>query len=283
MMHRWLVKRTAQLFLILICVLSCLPAVILCIGSVTGQQELMVCLKGVLSGDGKSFFLLVPSFPTLRGYVELLLDTPEFYVVFMNSVKITVTITVGQLLVSVPAAWGFARWQGRVSSMLFYLYTILMLLPFQVTMLSNYIVLDKLNMMDTHGAVILPAVFSTFPVFILYRFFTGLPREIFEAFSLDSSSRIKMFRYIGVPLAVPGIKAAALLSVVEYWNIIEQPIVFLKNPSLWPFSIYLPELKASNVQYVFVFSFMVLLPMIFVILSGKDDLENGIGTMIIKE
>lgn len=283
MLRHWLVKKAIQLFLILICILSCFPVVILFIGSLTGEQELTASLRGVLYDKGASEVVLFPLLPTIRGYVNLLLDTPEFYVVFLNSVKITMCITVGQLLVAVPAAWGFSRWHSRVSSILFYLYTLLMLLPFQVTMLSNYIVLDKVGMLDTHAAVILPAVFSTYSVFIIYRFFVGLPEDIFEAFSLESSSRIQKFLYIGIPLAVPGIKAAALLSVVEYWNMIEQPLVFLKNPSLWPFSIYLPELKSSNVQYIFVFSFMVLIPMILVIILGKDNLEKGIGTMIIKE
>lgn len=282
-MHRRLIKKAILLFLILIGILSCLPVVMVFVGSITGEGELTKSLEGVLYDHGDSHLILFPSFPTLKGYVKLLLDTPEFYVVFLNSIKITVCITVGQLLIAVPAAWGFARWEGPVCNVLFYAYTLLMLLPFQVTMLSNYIVLNKMQLTDSHAAVILPAVFSTYFVFIIYRFFAKLPEEVFEAFLLESNNRIKMFLYIGVPLAVPGIKSAVLLSVVEYWNLIEQPLVFLKTPSLWPFSIYLPELRSSNVQYVFVFSFMVLIPMILVTILGKDSLEKGIGTMMIKE
>lgn len=150
-------------------------------------------------------------------------------------------------------------------------------------MLSNYIVINDMGVLDTHAAVILPAVFSTFPVFIIYRSFIGIPEEVFEAFSLDSSSRLKMFWNIGIPLAMPGIKSAVLLSVIEYWNMIEQPLLFLKTPSLWPFSIYIPGINYDNVQYIFVFSLIVLTPMILIVFWGKDEISNGIGSIALKK
>ena len=163
--------------------------------------------------------------------------------------------------------------------MLFYLYTILMLLPFQVTMLSSYRILDRLNLLDTHAGIILPAVFSTFPVFLIYRSFIGIPEELFEAFSLESKSELLLFFYIGLPLAKQGIKAAALLSMIECWNMLEQPLLFLKTPDLWPFSLYLPGIGRRNVQYSFVFSFLVVIPVFLLLSWGKDELEEGIGSM----
>lgn len=265
------------------CILSCIPVFILLVGAVAGKQELMECLGGIFQEQGDTCFFLFPSYPTLRGFIEVLMDKPEFYVVFWNSVKLTCLIIFGQIFFSVPAAWGFSRWHGKLSSLLFYLYTILMLLPFQVTMLSNYIVIKGMEILDTHAAVILPAVFSTFPVFIIYRSFIGIPEEIFEAFSLESGSGLKMFWNIGIPLALPGIKAAVLLSVIEYWNMVEQPLLFLKTPSLWPFSIYIPSISYDNVQYIFVFSLIVLIPMILIIFWGKDDIRKGIGTMALRK
>lgn len=260
-------------------VLSCLPVFFLMTGAITGEQELRANLQGVLQGQGRTQFVLFPMFPTARGFVELLLDAPEFYVVFWNSVKITLVILVGQLAAAVPAAWGFSRWHGKVSSVLFYIYTILMLLPFQVTMLSHYIVIDRLGMMDTHGSVVIPAVFSTFPVFLMYRSFLMIPEEVYEAFSLDGGSRFQAFCHIGVPLAMPGIKESVLLNMVEYWNMVEQPLLFLKTPSLWPFSIYIPNIGNEELSYIFAFSLVVLIPMALVILIGREELGRGIGAM----
>ena len=106
-------------------------------------------------------------------YVELLLDSPEFFVMFWNSVKLTAAILAGQLLVGTPAAWGFARYQFPGKKILFTIYIALMMMPFQVMMLSNYLVLDQMRLLDTMAGIILPAVFSTFPVFLMYRFFQG--------------------------------------------------------------------------------------------------------------
>lgn len=264
------------------CILSCIPLLILAVGTVTGNYEMAAYLEGMLWGEGGTYLLLFPSYPTLRGVVEALLEKPEFYVVFWNSVKLTGCIVAGQIFFAVPAAWGFSRWHGRLSSLLFYLYTILMLLPFQVTMLSNYIVIDGMGILDTHAAVILPAVFSTFPVFIIYRSFLGIPEEIYEAFSLDSNSRWRMFYHVGVPLALPGIKSAALLGIIEYWNMVEQPLLFLKTPSRWPFSLYIPGISYDNVQYIFACSLIVLTPMILIMFWGKDDISKGISNMAVK-
>lgn len=276
-------KKAAILITILACVISCIPVLILAVGSVTGDYELSVYLEGVLRGQGKTYLLLLPSFPSLRGFMETLFYEPEFYVVFWNAVKLTGFIVAGQMLVSVPAAWGFSRCHGRFASLLFYFYTILMLLPFQVTMLSNYIVIDAVGINDTHGAVILPAVFSTFPVFLIYRSFLGVPQEVYEAFSLESSSRLRMFYHVGIPLAMPGIKAAALLGVIEYWNMVEQPLLFLKTPALWPFSLYIPGISYDNISYIFVCSLIVLIPMVLIIFGGKEAVSEGIGAMAVKK
>ncbi len=281
-LRSYIVKIIAAFIAAAACILSCIPLLILVVGAVTGNYELAAYLEGTLWGEGGTYLLLFPSYPTLGGVAKALLAEPEFYVVFWNSVKLTGCIVIGQIFFAVPAAWAFSRWQGRLSSLLFYLYIILMLLPFQVTMLSNYIVINDLGILDTHAAVILPAVFSTFPVFIIYRSFLGIPGEIYEAFSLDSSSRWRMFCHVGVPLALPGIKSAVLLGIIEYWNMVEQPLLFLKTPSRWPFSLYIPGISYDNVQYIFACSLIVLAPMILIMLWGKEDISRGISNMAVK-
>ena len=278
-MGRFIIKKLTSVLMVLVCILSCFPVFVLLTGSLTGRQELLDYLNGLFEDSGRTMFILFPPYPTLRGYLEVLLDTPEFYVVFWNSVKLTFCIVAGQLLVAVPAAWGFSRWHGKISSILFYLYTVLMLLPFQVTMLSSYQILNQLKLLDTHAGIILPAVFSTFPVFLVYRSFIGIPEELFEAYSLESKSEFLLFWHIGLPLAKSGIKAAVLLSAIECWNMLEQPLLFLKTPKLWPFSIYIPDISSRNVQYSFVFSFLVVIPVFLLLAWGKDEIQEGIGTM----
>ena len=112
---------------------------------------------------------------------------------FWNSVKIVFLSVGGQLIVGIPAAWGFARYKFPFKKVLFTIYIVVMLMPFQVTMLSSYLVLDKLHLLNTHGSIILPAIFSTFSVFIMYRFFCNIPESIIESARIDGASEFYYF------------------------------------------------------------------------------------------
>ncbi|MDO4340719.1 MAG: carbohydrate ABC transporter permease [Eubacteriales bacterium] len=271
-------------FLGILAVIAVFPVFFVVIGSFMGQAELKELLLPVLEGTkGYASWKLLPQYPTLRSYIELLLDTPEFFVMFWNSVKITAGVLLGQLLVGVPAAWGFARFRFPGRKVLFTVYVALMMMPFQVMMLSNYLILDKLALLDTLAGIILPAAFSTFPVFIMYRFFMGIPEALLESARLDGAGELQMFFRIGIPLGSPGIISAMVLGFLEYWNLIEQPMAFLKTKELWPLSLFLPNIQMEKAGLAFAASVAVLLPALLVFLAGQDYLEQGIISTAVKE
>mgnify|MGYP002593733537 FL=1 len=144
------------------------PLIFLLGGSLKSTAELGNSLAALWSADGTIQWTWLPFEPTLRHYVELLLDEPGYYVMFWNSVKIAGGVIGGQLLLSLPAAWGFARWHFPGKKVLLSLYIVLMLFPFQILMLSEYLVLNRMGMIDTMWALILPGVCSTFPVFMIF-------------------------------------------------------------------------------------------------------------------
>ena len=261
-----------------------LPLCFLAGGSFMGEAELTGRLAPVLSGaPGYASWELLPRYPTLRPYVELLFDSPQFFVMFWNSVKLTAGVLAGQMLVGVPAAWGFARFRFRGKNLLFTLYILLMLMPFQVTMVSSYLVLDRLNLLDTLAGLILPMVFSTFPVFILYRFFTGIPESLIESARLDGANEWQIFLRIGLPLGGAGVMSALVLSFLECWNLIEQPLTFLKDRTLWPLSLYLPQIAAGRAGLALAASVVALIPSVLVFLYGQTYLEQGIIAAGVKE
>ena len=160
--------------------LICLPVLLLFFGSLADSMEWTERMRPLLGNTEEySSWKWIPDYPTLENFKELLFLTPEFLALFWNSVKIAACILAGQLLVGVPSAWCFAVYDFKRKNLLFSVYVILML-PFQVTMLARYLVLNGLGLLDTHASVILPAVFSTFPVFLVYRGFRGIPRELYE-------------------------------------------------------------------------------------------------------
>ena len=214
------IRKIGSLPLVLLALVAIFPVFFSVTGSLMGQKELNDLLGAVLTADSGSasgqavsyvFWRVLPLYPTLRSYVKVLLDSPEFFVMFWNSVKITVGVLAGQILVGVPAAWGFARYRFPGKNLLFMIYVALMMMPFQVMMLSNYLVLDQMKLLDHLWGIILPAAFSTFPVFIMYRFFESIPEALMESARLDGAGELLIFIRIGIPLGSAGIISALVL------------------------------------------------------------------------
>lgn len=277
-------RRIGSVMLVLLSLLVWFPLLLLVSCSFFGEQEIIECFGGVLLSNGNSVKIhLLPSYLTLQGYVELLLDSSGFFVMFWNSCIQVFPILVGQLLIGVPAAWAFAHFSFPGKKLLFHLYMLLMILPFQVTMVSSYLVLNKLHLLDTYGAMILPGIFAAFPVFIITKTFRGIPVPLLEAAATDGAGELRIFLHIAVPLAKPGIWSALILSFLEYWNTIEQPMTFLKTKSKWPLSLYLPNITADKVGVSFCASIIMMLPAVLLFLWGQSYLEQGIAASGLKE
>lgn len=253
-------------------------------GALMPLDELTATVGPVLVGqEGMASWPLVPSWPTLAPMTELLLDTPQFFVMFWNSFKLVIPSVAGQLFIGAPAAWALSRLRFKGRKLLFTLYIVLMLMPFQVTMVPNYLVANSLGIMDTIWAVVLPFVFSAFPVFIMAKGFDAIPRAMLEAAAIDGAGYFQTFVRIGLPLGVPSILSALVLGFIECWNAIEQPMTFLKTKSLWPLSLYLPEIAADRLGLAMMASLMMLAPAALVFLFGQKYLELGIQAAGVKE
>ena len=240
-----------------------LPIWIAVTGAFSSQWELTENLRPVLgNGQGLAGWTLVPKSPTLRALVEVLLDSPGFFAMFWNSVAITAGILLGQCVLAVPAAWALAKL--RLPRGLGNLYMVLMLLPFQVLMYPEYLVLRSLGLLDTLWAVILPGVFSAYPVFLLTRFFAAIPEEILEAARLDGAGEWQIFLHIALPMGLPGL-------------LIEQPMTFLKSRALWPLSLFLPETTLADVGLGFAAALLMLIPALLLFGLCQDALEQGIA------
>lgn len=279
-----MLKKISLLLLYLTAFLICLPIPLIFLGSLKSTRELAKSLSPILGeASGMVNWTLFPLYPTLNHYHKLLFSTPSFFTVYWNSMKIVFCTLAGQLFISVPAAWAFACFSFPFQRLLFTLYIILMLMPFQVTMLSSYLVLDSLHMLDTHKGIILPAIFSAYPVFIIYRSFTQIPKSLLEAARTDGAGEFYLFIHIGIPSGSSGILSALILGFLEYWSLIEPPLAFLKDKSLWPLSLYLPEIGIEQAGIAFAASVITLIPAIFVFIIGQDYLEQGIMSSAVKE
>lgn len=271
-------KRWRYIPLTLLALLVWWPVWYLLMGALQSPEELELTVGPAISGQGEAIYTFLPTWPTFWPLIGLLLDTPEFWDTFWNTVLLAVPQVLGQLLTAIPAAWALSRLRFRGRKVLTGLYILLMLMPFQVTMTPNFLVLDALGLMDTVWAVILPGIFSAFPVFIMLRFFDGIPRELLDSADLDGADHWETFWYIGLPLGRPGILAAMVLTFLESWSAVEQPMTFLRKERWLPLSLRIGQMELSQAMGA---GLVALIPAVLVFRWGQKYLELGIrsGTM----
>lgn len=225
----------------------------------------------------------ISKYPTLDNFKELLIYTPDFYKVFWNSIYIVLTTIIFQIIVAIPAAWTFAQFRFKGKRLLFNSYVLFMLMPFQVTMLSQYLILDKLGLLNTRMSIILPAIFSTFSVFLIYRKFSEIPHDISDSARIDGANEFEVLWYIGIPLGKNGIIACIVITFLDLWNMVEQPLAFLKDKKLFPLSLYLPSIGLENSELLLAAAAIALIPSAFVFIIGQDYLDQGIIASALKE
>ncbi|MDE7310424.1 MAG: carbohydrate ABC transporter permease [Eubacterium sp.] len=258
-------------------ILTVLPLFLIFVNSFMEHNEAALTYGGILDGSGFSSFVLMPASPSLSPYADLFLYCRDFYTAFWNSVTYTALIVTGQIVAAVPAAWAFAKLCLPLKKTIFTIYMVFMMLPFQVTMLSNYFMLDRTGLFNTRWAFILPCIFSTFPVFVMTRFFGDLPDELIEAARIDGAGSFQIFWQIGIPIGKSGITAVTVLQVLEIWNTVEQPLFFIREPALFPLALFFPTLTADTFGSSFAAAIVMMLPPLLIFLYGRQELEAGIS------
>lgn len=227
---------------------------------------------GSLARDGLHFvqMTLLPTEPTLAQYKEFLLQSPEQLRLFWNSVLLIVPILLGQLVVSVLAAYAFERSRWKYKEVVFAVYLVILLMPMQVTLVPNYITADLLGLLNSYWAIILPAMFHPLGVFLLRLQMKGFDRSWVEAAQDCGASEWQIFRRVILPNLRPGIIIVLVLTVAEYWNIIDQAIVFLDTTVKQPLSVSLSQMLAGESGIFFAASCVYVLPVLLVFGMGKS-------------
>jgi len=219
----------------------------------------------------------IPDQVTFDQYITVLLKSPEYLLKFWNSMILTVPIVVFQLIVALLAAYGFTRYRGRIREIIFFSYIILMLMPYQVTLVPNFLVSEWLGILDTNWAIWLPGIFSPFAVFLLTKYMRRIPFGILEAAKVDGAGEWQIFRYICVPLCKGALTSVAILIFIDYWNMVEQPLILLSDSDMHPLSVFLSKINSGEIALAFAVASIYLIPTLLVYLYGEDYLVEGIA------
>jgi len=189
---------------------------------------------------------------------------------------LVVPIVVFQLLIATLAAYGFMRYRGRIREIIFFAYIILMLMPYQVTLVPNYLVADWLNILDSNWAIWLPGIMSPFAVFLLTKFMRRIPVGVIEAAQIDGAGEWQIFSKICAPLCKGALCSAAILVFIDYWNMVEQPLILLSDPQMHPMSVFLSKINAGEIGLAFAVATVYMIPSLLVFLYGEEYLVEGI-------
>ena len=219
----------------------------------------------------------IPDKVTFSQYVTGLVKSPAYLIKFWNSVLLVVPIVLFQVAIAALAAYSFTRWRGKVRSLIFFFYVILMLMPYQVTLVPNYLVAERLGTLNSRWAIILPGIFAPFSVFLLTKFMRRIPYALIESAKIDGAGEWQIFTRICLPQCRSALFSIAILVFIDYWNMVEQPIVLLSDAEKQPLSVYLSSINAGEIGLAFAMAVIYMIPSLLIFLKGEEYLVEGIA------
>ena len=280
------VKKTDRFLigLLFLAAFNCIfPLAVIVSHSFMGAEEIGKACGGLFAGDGPIDLHLVPAFFTLSQYREALFTSPEFYHLFLNNVRLSIPILAGVAVQSTLTGYGFARFDFPFRRFWLYLYLLAMLLPYQIPLIPQFILVSRMGLSGTRWGMILTGIFNPLFTYLMYHFASGLPKGMMEAAALDGAPELVVFGRIALPNLKGGIAAVMVLDLVETWNMVEQPMVFLQDRGKYPLTLLLAELGRAETQKVFVYTLVSLLPIIIVYVGLRNYLILGIEASYIRE
>lgn len=272
-------KLGTRLLLTLLALLLLIPIVVTALYSFFPPEEIKAYMESRGSYDAEAWMdvKLSPRMFSLTQYYELLIRDTSVLKMFCNSALYTVMILLGQALVIPMMAYGLSCFEFRGRDGIFFSILMLMLLPFQVTMVPNVLTLRQLGLLNSVWAVVMPMWFSPFYIFLLRQFMLGIPKELLEAAQMDGAGTVRTYFHVVLPVCRPVIGAAVALSFADCWNLVEQPMTYLaQRADLQPLSVMFNQLVSESSGFEFAGAAIYILPALFVYLYFLKDILSGL-------
>ena len=268
-----------RFLLVILALVILLPVIVTVLYSFFSPEEIRAFMdtRGSFSDTAWMDARLSPRMFSLSQYWKILIVDTSVLRMFAMSVFYTVMILLGQAVFVPMLAYALSRFRFKGRNVIFMAILLLMLLPYQVTMVPNVLTLRRMGLMNTVWAVILPLWFAPFYVFLLRQFMASLPNELFEAAQVDGAGTIRCYFHVALPVCRPAIGAALALSFADCWNLVEQPMTYLgQRADLQPLSVMFNQLVDESTGVEFAGAVIYMLPALFVYLYFLEDILSGI-------
>ena len=268
-----------RFLLVILALVILLPVIVTVLYSFFSPEEIRAFMdtRGSFSDAAWMDARLSPRMFSLSQYWKILIVDTSVLRMFAMSVFYTVMILLGQAVFVPMLAYALSRFRFKGRNVIFMAILLLMLLPYQVTMVPNVLTLRRMGLLNTVWAVILPLWFAPFYVFLLRQFMASLPNELFEAAQVDGAGTIRCYFHVALPVCRPAIGAALALSFADCWNLVEQPMTYLsQRTELQPLSVMFNQLVSESTGVEFAGAVIYMLPALFVYLYFLEDILSGI-------
>ena len=264
--------------LLLIAILILLPVVLTFLYSFFAPAEIKSFMETRSQyGDSLMEIKLSPRMASLEQYWHVLIEDMSILRYYFNSLCYTAAILIGQALIVPALAYALSRFQFPGRDALSFLIIMLLLLPFQVTMVPTVLTLRGLGLLSSAWAIVLPSIASPLYIFLLRQSMVGIPGELFEAAQIDGAGPIRCYFHVALPVSKAMIGAAIALSFADCWNMVEQPLVFLStNTDLYPLSVAFNQLSQQSTGSEFAGAALFLAPALLIYFFFQEDIMTGI-------
>lgn len=239
-------------------------------------------LSTALKDDSKVFeypIRWIPKKFLWSNFVEVWTKVP-FGLYYLNTIKLSVIITIGQGLFSAMAAYAFARLKFRFSNILFMFYLATMMIPWQSIMIPQFVIVRILGLYDTHTGYIITQLFSAFGIFLLRQFFMTVPSELNEAARIDGCSEWGIFWRIMMPLSKAGLSTLCIFAFTYMWNDFLAPLIYINSDNLKTIQLGLTNFQTEHsMDYGLMMAgaTCALLPMFIIFMLGNNYFTKGIA------
>lgn len=271
-----------SLYAAIFAVIFLMPTLLTFTNSFMSQSEI-TANYGIIFDSGASSYMTddvalkpIPDIVSFSQYITVLFESPEYLFKFWNSVILVLPIVIFQVGFAALAAYSFTRYRGRFKEILLYIYIVLMLMPYQVTLVPNYLMSKWLNILGTNWAIWFPGIMSPFSVFLLTKFMRRVPVSYVEAAKLEKASEWHIFSRIYLPICRSSLYSVAILVFIDYWNMVEQPLIMLSDRESYPLSVFLSQINAGEVGVAFAVATIYMIPPLLLFLHGEEYLVEGI-------
>jgi len=220
----------------------------------------------------------IPRNPTFDNYIDLFQEM-NFGRPFLNSVIVSLSTTFLSVLVATMAGYGFAKFRFKNKNLLFLFILGTIMVPGQITMIPVFLLLSRLNLLNTYWGLILPAIANAFNIFFMRQYIMGIPDELIEAAKIDGAHEGWIFFRIILPLARPAMAAITIFTFTGSWNNFLWPLIIATDESMYTLPVAVSVLGGQyteNIAMQMAGSVIVILPLIIVFLFTQRYFIKGI-------